>query len=59
MGPLTECSSAFQPRLLQLWLEEVSLCREAAQVPFCPQTLGLEQQPALCSPGLPKASPGR
>lgn len=52
MDPLTECSFGFQPRLLQLWREEVSLCRGNLRLVH-PQALGLGEPLAL---HLPQAS---
>ena len=55
VGQLTECSFGFQPRLLQLWWAEVSLCqaRLALSVPG-PWDLG-SNWPCTC-PSLPQAS---
>lgn len=52
MDPLTECSFGFQPRLLQLWWEEVSPCRENLLLAH-PQALGPGEPLAL---HLPQAS---
>lgn len=54
VGQLTECSFGFQPRLLQLWWAEVSLC-QARLALVCPQVLGLGEQLALY---LPQPAPG-
>lgn len=52
VDPLTEHSFGFQPRLLQLWREEVSLCRGNLRLVH-PQALGLGEPLAL---HLPQAS---
>ena len=51
VGQFTECSFGFQPRLLQLWWAEVSLC-QARLALVCPQALVLALYLPQPAPGL-------